>query len=54
MIIKSRKSGNTKVPSPCRQNWMLCSLSHCQDITVHKYKIEIVPFAFQGTQHGQR
>ena len=35
-MVKGRKSGNTKAPSPCRRNWMLCSLNHRQDITVHE------------------
>ena len=46
-MVKGRKSGNTKAPSPCRQNRMLCSLNHCQDITVHGYtklKLSLLPF----------
>ena len=35
-MIKRRKRGIFKVPSPCRQNWMLCSLNHRQDTTVRK------------------
>ena len=37
MMVKGRKSGNTKAPSPCRQNRMLCSLNHYQDVTVCGY-----------------
>ena len=47
MIVKGRKSSNTKAPSPCRRNWMLCSLNHCQDITVCGYiklKLSLLPF----------
>ena len=35
-MVKGRKSGNTKAPSPCKQNRMLRSLNHRQDITVCK------------------
>ena len=46
-MIKGRKSGNTKAPSPCKQNWMLCSINHCQDIIVRGYtksKLSLLPF----------
>ena len=46
-MVKGRKSGNTKASSPRRQNWMLRSLNHCQDITVHentKLKSSLLPF----------
>ena len=33
-MVKGRKNGNTKAPSPCRQNWILCALTHYQDVTV--------------------
>ena len=36
LMVKGRKRGNSKDPSRCRQIWMICSLDHCQDITVHK------------------
>ena len=38
-MVKGRKRGLTKIPSPCRQNWMLYSLNHCQDITVRENTI---------------
>ena len=47
LMVKGRKGGNFKTPSPCRQNWMLYSLTHCQDITVHKntkLKSPLLPF----------
>ena len=34
-MVKGRNKGNTKPPSPCRRNWMLCALNHCPDITNH-------------------
>ena len=46
-MVKGKKKGNTKPPSPCRQNRMLCSLNHRQDITVcknTKLKSPLVPF----------
>ena len=46
-MVKGRKSGNTKPPSPHRQNWMLCSRNHCQNITVcenTKLKSSLLPF----------
>ena len=46
-MVKGRKRGNTKPPSPRRQNRMLCSLNHCQDITTRentKLKSSLVPF----------
>ena len=47
MIVEGRKGGHFKTPSPPRQNWMLCSLNHCQDITVRentKLKSPLLPF----------
>ena len=35
-MVKGRKSGNTKPPSPHRKKWMLCSLIHCQDVTARE------------------
>ena len=35
LMVNGRRSGNTKAPSPCRQNWMLRVLNHCQDITLN-------------------
>ena len=46
-MVKGKKRGNTKPPSPCRQNWMLCSLNHRHDITVHentKLNPSLLPF----------
>ena len=46
-MVKGKKSGNTKAPSPHRQNQMLCSLNHHQDITVRGYtklKLSLLPF----------
>ena len=46
-MVKGRKSGNTKDPSPCRQNQMLCSLNHRQDVIVReniKLKLSLLPF----------
>ena len=47
MLVKGRESGNTKAPSPRRQNRMLCSLNYNQDITVRGYtklKSSFLPF----------
>ena len=46
-MVEGRNSGNTKAPSPCKQNQMLHSLNHCQDITVRdntKLKSSLLPF----------
>ena len=46
-MVKGRERGNTKAPSLCRQNWMLCSLNYRQDITVRentKLKSFLLPF----------
>ena len=46
-MVKRRKKGDTKAPSPCRQNWILCSLNYFQDITVcgnTKLKSSFLPF----------
>ena len=47
LIVQGRKRGNYKAPSPCRQNWMLCSLNHYQDTTERentKSKSSLLPF----------
>ena len=47
MMVKGRKSGNTKDPSPRKRNQMLCSLNYHQDITVRGYtklKSSLLPF----------
>ena len=47
LMVKGRKRGNTKPPSPRRRNRMLCSLKHCQDITVRKntkLKASLLPY----------
>ena len=38
LMVKGKKRGNTKPPSPCRRNWMLRALNHRQDITDHAPK----------------
>ena len=46
-MVKGRKSGNAKYSPPGKQNRMLCSLNHCQDITVQKdtkLKSSLLPF----------
>ena len=46
-MVKGRKSGNTKAPSPRKQNQMLRSLNRCQDITGCEnttLKSSILPF----------
>ena len=46
-MVKGRKSGYTKAPSPCRRNWMLRSLNYRQDITARRYtklKTSLLPF----------
>ena len=46
-MVKGKKRGNTKAPSPCRRNWMLRSLNHCQYITVRgctKMKLSLLHF----------
>ena len=46
-MVKGKKSGNTKAPFPCKQNRMLYSFNHCQDITVRentKLKSSLLPF----------
>ena len=48
LMVKGRKRGNiTKPSSPCRQDWMLHSLNHRQDITARentKLKSSLLPF----------
>ena len=47
LMVKGKKRGISKAPSLCRQNWMLCSINHCQDITVREYtklKSPLLPF----------
>ena len=34
-MVKGRKRGNTKPPSPRRRNRMLRAINHCRDITNH-------------------
>ena len=36
MKVKGRNKDKTKVPSPCRQNQILCAINLCQDTTCHK------------------
>ena len=46
-MVKGRKSGNTKAPSPLRQNRMFCALNLCQDATLYrstKLKPSLLPF----------
>ena len=46
-MVKGRKSGNTKAPSPCRRNRMFCALNHRQDITLcgsTKLNSSLLPF----------
>ena len=46
-MVKGRKRGNTKPPSPRRRNRMLRALNHRQDITVRgstKLKSSLLPF----------
>ena len=46
-MVNGRKKGNSKTPTPCRQNRMLHSLNHCKDITVRentKLKSPLLPF----------
>ena len=46
-MVKGRKSNNTKAPSPCRQNWVLCVPNLCQNVTLHgstKLKPYLLPF----------
>ena len=46
-MVKGKKSGNTKASSPCKQNRVLRSLNHRQDITVSedtKLKSSLLPF----------
>ena len=52
-MIKGRKSSNTKASSPCRQNWMLCSLNHHQDVTVCGYtKLKLFLLHFEELNIG--
>ena len=47
LMVKGRKSGITETPSPCRRNWILRALNHCQDITIcesTKLKSSLLPF----------
>ena len=46
LTIKGRKWGNSKTPSPCKQNSMLHSINHRQDNTVRentKLKSPLLP-----------
>ena len=46
-MIKERERGNTKTPSPCRQNRMFCALNLRQDANLcesTKLKPYILPF----------
>ena len=53
MMVKGRNSGNTKDPSPCRRNQILCSLNHCQDITIRKYtKLKSYFLPLEGLNMG--
>ena len=52
-MVKGRKSYNTKAPSPCKQNRILCSLNHCQDIIVHGYtKLKLCLLLFEELNMG--
>ena len=54
-MVKGRKGGNSKTPSPCRQNRMLHSINHCQDSTVRentKLKSPLLPFDKLNTGNG--
>ena len=47
LMVKGKKRGNTKLPSPRRQNWMLHSLNHRQDVTPYEntnLKSSLLPF----------
>ena len=55
MMVKGRKGGNSKTPSPCRQNRMLCSLNHRQDITIRentKLRSPLLPFDELNMSNG--
>ena len=54
-MVKGRKRGNSRAPSPCRQNWILHSLNHNQDITTGdntKLKSPILPFEVLNMGNG--
>ena len=52
-MVKGRKSGSIKAPSPCRRNRMLHSLNQCQDITVCGYtKLKWSLFPFEELNTG--
>ena len=34
--VKSRKKGNTKIPSPRRRIWIMCAINLCQDASLHE------------------
>ena len=54
-MVKGRKRGNTKAPSPCRQKLMLRSLNYCQEIKVRqttKLKSSLFPFEELNMRNG--
>ena len=55
LMVIGRKNDITKAPSPRKRNRMLCSLNHCQDITVSentKLKSSLLPFEELNMDNG--
>ena len=55
MRIKGKDSGDTKNPSPRKQNWMLRSFNHDQNITVRentKLKSSLLPSEVHNMGNG--
>ena len=42
--VKGRNKGKTKLPSPCRQNQMICAINLRQDATRHEFTKMKPPF----------
>ena len=46
--VKGRNKSKTKLPSPCRQNQMICAINLCQDATCQEYTEVKPPFLPYG------
>ena len=42
--VKDRNKSKNKLPSPCRQNQMICAINLCQDTTSQEYTEMKPPF----------
>ena len=46
--VKGRNKSKTKVPSPCRKNWMICAINLHQDATCQEDMAGKRPFLYYG------